>query len=451
MEPRHRLVPPTASPRLRRLARELADFVDAGLLDASTAERLLAHAAARRSGARATTLLAVAGSALVGLGALLLVAHNWSELPRLARAGLAVAIAVAAHGAAAFAVARRAGSAAWCEGTAIAAVLSIGASTALVAQTYQLQVELSSLLAAWTLLAVPLVYALDARAASALHALGCGAFLAATLDRDAAHPAFWALLAPGVPFAWRLHAKRDRALRSAVVAWAGIPVVAFGAAASLDGREGPLLAGAVLLAGGLYGFGSRVDRSGAPSFAALPARAFGKLAIAATALALSGADDAWSALARGWTTLDAAAVPALAIGAGCAVVVARELFAEAAGRALGTGIDATRATALALPVALAVAFAAGAATGDARAATLVASLYALGLGLVATLDGARAGALARANGGMLVAALAVFARFVDDDLSFVARGVAFIATGAAFLALNRRVARAQRVAQEVAR
>ena len=43
MEPRHRLVPPTASPRLRRLARELADFVDAGLLDASTAERLLAE------------------------------------------------------------------------------------------------------------------------------------------------------------------------------------------------------------------------------------------------------------------------------------------------------------------------------------------------------------------------------------------------------------------------
>ncbi|MCA9509389.1 MAG: hypothetical protein KC560_01705, partial [Myxococcales bacterium] len=86
-----------------------------------------------------------------------------------------------------------------------------------------------------------------------------------------------------------------------------------------------------------------------------------------------------------------------------------------------------------------------------RAATFVASLYALGLGLVATLDGARGGALEHKNGGMLVAALAVFARFVDDDLSFVARGVAFIATGAAFLALNRRVARAQRVAQEVAR
>ena len=40
------------------------------------------------------------------------------------------------------------------------------------------------------------------------------------------------------------------------------------------------------------------------------------------------------------------------------------------------------------------------------------------------------------NGGMLILAAVILARFFDADLGFIARGVAFIALGAGFLAVN---------------
>jgi len=52
------------------------------------------------------------------------------------------------------------------------------------------------------------------------------------------------------------------------------------------------------------------------------------------------------------------------------------------------------------------------------------------------LRGVRAGRIFEANLGMLVIALLATARFFDNDLEFVVRGIAFIAIGLGFLVTN---------------
>jgi hypothetical protein len=61
-------------------------------------------------------------------------------------------------------------------------------------------------------------------------------------------------------------------------------------------------------------------------------------------------------------------------------------------------------------------------------------LFALGLGTL--IAGVRERQLGVVNGGMLVLAALILARFFDSDLGFVVRGVAFIVMGGLFLTTN---------------
>src|SRR5205807_1373248 len=81
---------------------------------------------------------AVLGGILIGSGIILVLAHNWEDLTRPMRTVIAMLPMVVAQGLAAWVILRRTESKAWREGVGAYWSASIGASIALVAQTYNL-------------------------------------------------------------------------------------------------------------------------------------------------------------------------------------------------------------------------------------------------------------------------------------------------------------------------
>jgi len=74
--------------------------------------------------------------------------------------------------------------------------------------------------------------------------------------------------------------------------------------------------------------------------------------------------------------------------------------------------------------------------GDSLTPSLVMNAFMLGLGVFTLVRGIRAGNVYEANLGMLVITILAIARFFDNDIEFVVRGIAFIAIGLGFLVTN---------------
>ena len=143
-----------------RLSEALPELLRDGLLDPQQAERIRAKYAVpdERSGTRMLLLLAILGSLLVGLGIILIVAHNWDDLPRSARTALAFLPVLLGQGLLAFAVLRRPEVMAWREGSALLLACGLCASVALISQIYPIHGELEGYLLLCCALILPLLY-----------------------------------------------------------------------------------------------------------------------------------------------------------------------------------------------------------------------------------------------------------------------------------------------------
>ena len=98
----------------------------------------------------------------------LLLAHNWDDLSRGARAGVLVTLLLAAQALAGYAGVRRWGSILWREASGALQVAGVACAVALVAQTYHYPGNEASFYRTVLLLTIPLVYLLDSAAVSAL-------------------------------------------------------------------------------------------------------------------------------------------------------------------------------------------------------------------------------------------------------------------------------------------
>src|SRR5262249_26964928 len=135
------------------LLAELPRLVEDGVLTPEAAEALRRHYQSTDAQAARThwgqVLLAGVGAVLVGGGVILILAHNWDNLGRAARAAMAIAILVAAQALTIFAVHRRRQSMAWVEATSGLLVAAVGGAIALVGQTYHVGGSFEDLMQSW--------------------------------------------------------------------------------------------------------------------------------------------------------------------------------------------------------------------------------------------------------------------------------------------------------------
>jgi len=117
-------------------------------------------------------IFGVLGALLVGLGILLIIAHNWDILSRNVKSVLAFVPMLGAQILCGWLLVRRSDSMAWKEGASTFLFLSVGASISLVSQIYHISGDLSTYLLVWMSLSLPVIYLMNSSFTSLLYLIG---------------------------------------------------------------------------------------------------------------------------------------------------------------------------------------------------------------------------------------------------------------------------------------
>ncbi|WP_147537502.1 DUF2157 domain-containing protein [Cardiobacterium valvarum] len=144
----------------RELLAELPQWEASGWISPEQAALLRARYAlpVQHRGQWWQMVLSLFAALCVGAGVIALFAANWAALSRPVRVALSLTPLVLSQAALFFACWRRAASAVWREGSALLVTLAVGAAIALIAQTYHVEENLPAFLRVWLLLTLPLVY-----------------------------------------------------------------------------------------------------------------------------------------------------------------------------------------------------------------------------------------------------------------------------------------------------
>ena len=114
----------------------------------------------------------ILGSILVGLGIILILAHNWDNLTRPVKIFFSFLPVVMGQAICGYALFKKSGNRTWKEASAAFLFFAVGASIALVAQLYNIQGDLPGFLFTWMLLCCPLMYLMPSSIVSLLFIAG---------------------------------------------------------------------------------------------------------------------------------------------------------------------------------------------------------------------------------------------------------------------------------------
>lgn len=153
-----------------KLERQLSELLQAEVINSETAQRISAyyHTKVEDRPNRLFTIFGVLGALLCGLGIILIIAHNWDDMPKTIKTVFAFLPLVIGQIACAFSLFKKKGSA-WVEASATFLTLSVGATISLVSQIYNIPGNLSDFLLVWVAITAPLMYVLRSNMAVLIH------------------------------------------------------------------------------------------------------------------------------------------------------------------------------------------------------------------------------------------------------------------------------------------
>lgn len=420
--------------RLRWLYRELRKWEIEGWITKEQGERLRTHygpAVPETTPNWGIVIIAVLGVLLIGGGIILMVAYNWEELSRPWRAALSFIPLVLAELVYGYTFFRRRQSPAWVEGASTFLFLMLGASLALISQTYHIAGTLDQYLLSWALLSIPLLYLMKASLPAVLYLVGIAWW---AVEREGGSAVwYWGLLAAVLPHLV-IHLGAGRSpLRRNVLAWAftltfsvawwwviEVKLTAF----SLVGSS--LVLSLFYLIGKEYSLHPSVLLR-APFRTVAVAGMFIMLLVLSFRLDLpahSFGDLTQGIRYRPWAARVNLLVLILLFGAYIF------LFLR------GVTRRGPIAYAISLFPFVIIAYLFFYTPSAPRPAMALANLFALGLGLIYLISGIQRQRLGLVNIGLLFILVLASVRFFDTDWSYIAKGTAFILLGAGFLAAN---------------
>jgi uncharacterized membrane protein len=429
---------------IRWLRSQLPELVSSGVINSENARAIERHYEQHQPRTNfAFVILAVLGSALVGAGIILLIAHNWDELSRATRTTIAFLPLLIAQALVVFTLTRRNESRPWREAAAIFDVAAVATAISLISQTYQLQGTFAEFIRTWLLLSIPIVYVLRTSLGAIAYVIGSVLWLFARwgVFSSRGNPTlFWPLLLLVIPYVViRFRSDRDSRETATLVIILALAAL-FGVGATADFADANI--GGITYAGlatGIYLCGIKFFPQQAGRLH--PLALVGGIAIGIVAIVLSF-ESSWHMtyhvtwIPRSWQAN---------------VAVAVELLFPLTALCLA-GFDLLRRhaefspSAALLPIVTAVAWGIASLCGFPNgpwqstrcsfAAATMMNLYALLLGIDILARGIHTNSIARANFGLLLIAALAICRFFDSDLSFMIRGIGFIVVGLGFLVAN---------------
>lgn len=411
------------------IQKELTELVNAGIISTDTAEAIHKYYASKNSGSSGKQLVifGILGAVLIGLGIILIIAHNWDELSKPFKLLFAFLPLVTGQAACVYTLLKKNNSAAWRESAASFLVFAAGAAISLVSQIYNMEGNLSSFLFIWMLLCIPVVYGMQSAVASLVCIAGITWYAAETCYfhyGSGEDYYYWLLLAALLPFYYSLYRQKPASNFTVLHHWL-VPLsltVSLGTVAA--GDEELLFPAYINLLGLFYIIGnSRYFRS--QKAIANGYITFGSLGTAGILIFLSF-DFFWEHLRKNFFLHGAS--PELIVTLITFFLAAAALYLQKKNNP-----DKTIRPFEFTFAAFSVIFVLG--TGITGAAVFI-NLLVLTTGIFTILNGVKANHLGILNYGLVIITVLVMCRFFDSDLSFVIRGLLFVIVGAGFFGAN---------------
>ena len=187
----------------KNILNALPELVREGLLSDDSAQKINAYYKIKeqQQPQRMNIVFGIIGSALVGLGIILIVAHNWDNFSRPVKIIFSFLPLIVGQIFCGYSLIKKQDNRTWKESSATFLFFAVGASIALVAQVYNIPGNLGSFLFTWMLLCVPLIYIMPSSMVSLLCIIGITAY--AVEDgygyRAANHYHYWWLIVLVIP------------------------------------------------------------------------------------------------------------------------------------------------------------------------------------------------------------------------------------------------------------
>lgn len=415
------------------LRQDITELLSEGVIDERTASdihRYFASKTGSRKEERLYSVFGIIGSLLVGLGIILIVAHNWDNLGRSIRTFFAFLPLLIGQVAVGYTLARQKESTAWREGSAIFIFLAIGTSISLVSQIYNIPGNISSFVVTWMLLALPLVYLIPSSMVSLLYLVGITYFGTQTdylgngreLDLR-----YWALLIGIIPHYSSLIAERPVGNFAGLHHWL-IPIsltIMLGSFAQQ--HEIVMFPAFVCLFAIFYFIGTSSHFKGRHPLANayLPIGALGTIGIL-MAFTFRGM---WKEVLSDSINMDGLILAPETMLLTILLVIAVILFVKRNRNRPPAEMRPLEVVFLLFTLLFFIGL-------TSSLVVIAMNFLVLIIGILTIRYGAIRDHLGILNYGLLVITVLIICRFVDTDLSFVARGIMFVIVGLGFFLTN---------------
>ncbi len=423
------------------LYKELPGLIEKGVISADSAENIRKHYGdVSQEGGKSTAFIvcSILGSIFIGLGIILILAHNWKDMSRFTRTVLSFLPLITSQLIAAWVLTKKNFSVAWREGIGVFLMISIGSSIALISQTYHIPGDLGNFLFTWMLLSIPVVYVLDASVPLVLYLAGITSWAGYAQNAGSHAVFFWPLFALALPHFIKYLNKDKFSNRSALLGWALTLCLCIGTGVTL---EKALPGFWIVVYTGLFSAFYLMDKvcfSEGLSAGQRPFGSVGSMGIFWTSFLLTfkwpWERIGWNHYRPGGKFHEYAAFADYALAAVLSGLSAFLLF-----KMLKRERGQQRAKYLIFGAVSLIALAWYVAVSSGvfpLRATLFFNGYLMIMGISAIAAGIKKSRTAEVNAGMLIIAALISARFFDSSFGFVARGMAFILMGVIFLSAN---------------
>lgn len=425
---------------MKRTPRQMADeLLQAAVIDEAAAVRIRAYYDGKspQHPDRLLLVFGILGALLVGLGAILVIGHNWDRLARGWKLFFAFLPLAAGQSMALFALLRRAASPAWREGGSVLLFFAVGACLALISQIYQIPGDVDQFLLTWMLLCILQVYLLQSGFTGLLLLAGITAYGIGAGYGNAGHPLpwpYWAVMAGMLPFYIRLRTARPESNYVVFYEYAICLSLSIMLGSAAD-RAGALMVVAYLAMFGLFMLLGSSGYYRQNRLLRNPWLLSGWLGSAVIWLLMSFRFY-WEELAEYdasvlFLSREMLLVALLASPLLYGLFRLRRNAAEGLASVLPAG---TFLMLLLVPLSL----------REPLLPQILTNGFVLALALALIVPGTRARDLTSVNLGMALVAALVACRFFDTQWSFILKGVIFMVLGTGFFALNYLIGRRKR-------
>jgi len=415
------------------LYRQIPDLVSNGVITEQNAEQIrqyygrMADAGKKRT---ALIVCSVIGFLLIALGIVSLIAHNWDQLGRAVRAVLSMLPSLLGIGLTFFALSQKKANPGLKEGSAAFLSLMIGASLALVCQTYNIAGDTRDFVLTWMVLSLPLVYIAEATVPAVICVIGITVWGAwSAWENTTQSFLYWLFIAALIPHFLMVLRDKSYPVRALLLS-TFLTISVFVVTLNLFSRifPGIWMVTYPLTCAVVYLLGVCSFKVSLNSWQE-PLRKLGATGLVVVSFLLTykwpwAQNDWWSI---SWMQGDySAAGYAMIFILICAMVVLGFLVVKQKreeallGAAPAVAIIGLAMRPLAMPLF---------------------TLYFLGLSLQHIMTGVRRARLVTINSGLLMLAFLIGGKFFDSEINFVIKGLVMIGLGIAFLVVNVMFAR----------